>query len=586
MKAIAPYLKYLNYLVWLGPMLIVAGITAGIVAGVWSPIPMGMIFLGILVIGLWLVSLGVTGVELSQPSFWKRRSTEASTNALIATVAVLVILGLINFLAVRYGGRVDLTDSRIFTLAPETQQLVRNLKQPVKVVVFSTQQHPQDRELLESYRRQGQQFNFEFVNPIAQPTVVQAFEMKSVGDVFIEAGKRRQFVQTVEVPQANQVVERLSEAKLTNAIERITNDRPIQVYFLQGHGERPIEPGRGAITQAIKSLTDRNYTSKPLNLGETPEFPEDADVIVVAGPRKPLLDPEVKALQSYLDRGGNLLLMLDPNTDPNLDTLLKPWGVSLDKRVVLDASGRGRLINLGPAEPLVTQYGDHPITRDFGSTNGSYYPFARPIVTTAVDGVTTTPLLYTNENSWAESDLTTNPPAFDQASDRPGSIVLGVALSRPVNAPTATPPKSDSTSTDSQSEPTPSPSPSPTPSPSPALSASPSPSLSPSPTPSASGSPAPTPQAAEKQSRLVVIGNSTFATDGAFEQVVNGDVFLNSVRWLSQQDQLAMSIRPKEAKNRRLLITKEQEGLAKWTAIGILPLLAFGAAFAVWWRRR
>lgn len=561
MNAIAPYLKYLNYLVWLGPMLIVAGITAGIVAGVWSPIPMGMIFLGILVIGLWLVSLSLTGVEISQPGFWKRRSTEASTNALIATVAVLVILGLINFLAVRYGGRVDLTDSRLFTLAPETQQLVRNLKQPVKAVVFSPQQNPQDRELLESYRHQGQQFNFEFVNPIAQPTLVQSFEMKSVGDVFIESGKRRQFVQTIEVPQENRVVERLSEVKLTNAIERLTNDRPIPVYFLQGHGERPLEAGRGAITQAIKSLTDRNYTVKPLNLGATAEFPQDADVIVVAGPQKPLLEPEVKALQDYLDRGGNLLLLLDPNTDPNLDNLLKPWGVSLDKRIVLDVSGRGRLINLGPADPLVTQYGDHPITRDFGSTNGSFYPLARPIITTSVDGVTSTPLLYTNENSWAESDLKSAPPTFDQATDLPGSIILGVALSRPVAVVKPTPPQPDRSLTDAP--------------------LAPSSTASPSPSPQA-----PTPKTPEPQARLVVIGNSSFATDGVFDQVVNGDVFLNSVRWLSQQDQLAMSIRPKEAKNRRLLITQEQEGLAKWTAIGILPLLAFGAALFVWWRRR
>ncbi|HEY9616554.1 MAG TPA: Gldg family protein [Microcoleaceae cyanobacterium] len=568
MKAIAPYLKYLNYLVWLGPMLILAGITAGIVAGVWSPIPMGMIFLGILVIGVWLVALSLTGVEISQPGFWKRRSTEASTNALIATVSVLVILGLLNFLAVRYGGRIDLTDSHVFTLAPETQQLVRTLKQPVKVVVFSSQQNPQDRELLESYRRQGQQFSFEFINPIAQPTIAQSFDMKSVGDVYIESGKRRQFVQTVEVPQANRVMDRLSEVKLTNAIERMANEQPIQVYFLQGHGERPIAAGRGAMLEAMQSLADKNYTVKPLNLGETPEFPQDADVIVVAGPQKPLLDPEVKALQDYLDRGGNLLLMLDPKTDPNLDTLLKPWGVSLDQRVVLDVSGRGRLINLGPAEPLVTHYGDHPITRDFGSTNGSYYPFARPIVTTAVDGVTSTPLLYTNENSWAESDLKTNPPTYDPATDRPGSIVLGVALSRPITATQAAQPKADSDSTDSQPTPTPS-SPSPAPSPTSSLAPQATPAKSP-----------------EKQSRLVVIGNSTFATDGPFEQFVNGDVFLNSVRWLSQQDQVAMSIRPKEAKNRRLLITKEQEGLAKWTAIGILPLLAFGTALFVWWRRR
>jgi len=83
-----------------------------------------------------------------------------------------------------------------------------------------------------------------------------------------------------------------------------------------------------------------------------------------------------------------------------------------------------------------------------------------------------------------------------------------------------------------------------------------------------------------------VIGNSTFATDGFFNQVVNGDVFLNSVRWLSQDDQPALSIRPKEAKNRRITLSPPQAAIAGWLALVILPLLGFGTAFFVWWRRR
>jgi ABC-type uncharacterized transport system involved in gliding motility auxiliary subunit len=84
----------------------------------------------------------------------------------------------------------------------------------------------------------------------------------------------------------------------------------------------------------------------------------------------------------------------------------------------------------------------------------------------------------------------------------------------------------------------------------------------------------------------VVIGNSSFATDGLFDQLLNGDVFLNSVRWLSQQDQQTLSIRPREAKNRRITLTEQQANLAGWLAIGILPLLGFGTAAVVWWQRR
>ena len=83
-----------------------------------------------------------------------------------------------------------------------------------------------------------------------------------------------------------------------------------------------------------------------------------------------------------------------------------------------------------------------------------------------------------------------------------------------------------------------------------------------------------------------MIGNSTFMTDGLFNQAINGDVFLNSVRWLGQQDQQALSIRPKEAKNRRITLTNGQANFAGWLALGILPLLGFGTAIWMGWRRR
>ncbi|NJN59600.1 MAG: ABC transporter, partial [Leptolyngbyaceae cyanobacterium SL_5_9] len=77
-----------------------------------------------------------------------------------------------------------------------------------------------------------------------------------------------------------------------------------------------------------------------------------------------------------------------------------------------------------------------------------------------------------------------------------------------------------------------------------------------------------------------------FATDGIFEQQLNGDVFLNSVSWLSQQDTQELSIRPKEATNRRILMTPQQQIISALTALVILPVLGFGAAVVVWLRRR
>jgi ABC-type uncharacterized transport system involved in gliding motility auxiliary subunit len=565
----------LKYLFLLGPFLLVMGISAGVVASAWGSVPLGLMISGGVIIGLWLIYLTQAGDPRS-PSFWRRRSTQASTNALIATIAVLTILGLGNFLAVRHAVRIDLTESQIFTLAPQTQSLLRTLPQPVKAWIFSSQPNPQDRELLESYRRQNSKFSFEVVDPQNHPGIVQEFGVKSDGDVYLELlpSRRRHFVQTLNSQ------ERLTESKLTSGLVQLNSDRRSKVYFLQGHGERSLEPGKGAISQAVKALTDKNFDSQPLNLAqEGGKIPGDASLVAIVGPSRSLLEGEVTALKDYLTNGGNLLVAIDPNTTSGLDSLLNAWGIQLDQRVAIDASGSGKLVGLGPAEPLVTQYADHPITQDF--RNGiSFYPLARPLEIVTVPDVQATPFLLTDVKSWAESDIKQNPLQFNPEIDRPGPLPLGVALTRKV---TAKPPEARS-----------SPSPSPTASASPAASPRPttsptpaaSPAASPSPTTSPTASPADSATPPLTESRLVVLGNSNFATDNLFDKQLNGDVLLNSISWLSQQNQQPFSIRPKDTKNRRITLTEQQGYILVLIALGAFPLLGASTALGVWWKRR
>ncbi|NEQ20527.1 MAG: ABC transporter [Microcoleus sp. SIO2G3] len=605
---------YLSYLFLLGPVLSIMGISARIVSGNWSPVALGLLIAGAVIIGLWLLFLGSLA-----PGFWGRRSTQAGTNALLATLSVLIILGLVNFLAARYPLRVDLTENQLFTLSPLSQQVVKNLQQPVKVWVFSPNPNTADRDLLANYSRYGSNLQFEFVDPQLKPAIAQKFNVQSVGQVFLEYGAERQPLQTVSD------AERLSEIKLTNGIERITNARTDQVYFLQGHGERPLEQVEGGLSQAIKALAEENFTAQPLNLAERSEVPADASLIVIAGPKRKLFAQEVQALKNYLSSGGSLLVMLDPDADPGLNSLLNDWGVKLDGTIAIDASGQGRAVGLGPATPIVTSYGNHPITQAFN--NGfSVYPLAQPIAVQPVQGVEETPLVQTSEQSWAESDPTKQPLQFDEGSDRPGPLTLGVALSRkaqpaaalptpkpqpsasPSPSPTASPNQSPTPNTQASASPSPSPTASPSQSPTPNTQASPSPSptaspgaspeASASPSPEASASPSGQPEAspflanqkkADKkpsESRLVVYGNSNFATDGWFEQQLNSDVFLNSVSWLSKRDEQALSIRPKEPKNRRINLSEVQSGALGWTALLLMPLFGLTTAAVMWWRRR
>lgn len=570
--------KLWKYLFWLGPFFLVAGLTSGLVASTWGPISLAFLITGLVIIGLWLF------LQSQENQWWGRRSTQAGTNALVATMAVLVILGLINFLGTRYHYRADFTETQLFTLAPQSRELVNNLDKPVKVWIFDKTQNPQDRDLLDNYRRQNSKFQFEYVDPDARPGLARQFGYKDNGEIYLEYQEKRQLVQVVNER------DRLSEIRLTNRLQQITTANAAKVYFLQGHGEHQLTAAPDAISQAVQELTDKNFTTAALNLTEQPKVPDDATAVVVAGPKRGLFDSEVKALQDYLNRGGNLMLMIDLGTEPKLDNLLKDWGVRVDNRLAVDLSKRNA--EIGPAVSIVTEYGQHPITKDFA--NGiSFYQLARPIEVTPVPGIESTPLLRTKPypDSWAESDLNSEKLEFNADKDLKGPLTLGVALKKKISAPSSTqtqpsPTPSPLPSPTTQGQATPSPSPAALPSPTTANQASPSPIISPSP----ANSVPPTekqPEITATESRLVVFGNSEFVKDGLFQQQLNGDVFLNSVTWLSQQeDKQPLSIRPKEAKNRRLNINAAQAGVLALSSLLLLPLLGLVGAAVIWWRRR
>ncbi|KJH72428.1 GldG family protein [Aliterella atlantica] len=498
--------NYWKYLFWLGPFLVIMGMVAGLVSAQWGAIPIGLMIGGIVATLLWLL------FQAQRNSWWSRRSTQAGTNALIATLAVLVILGLVNFLAVRYPVRVDLTETGLYTLAPQSRQLVRSLQKPVKLWIFDRNQNPEDRLLLENYRRQGQNFSFAYVDPQVNLGLANKFNVQRPGEVHLESGQQRRLLQTVNEQ------ERLSETRLTNALQQITSNFKAKVYFLQGHGEYPVA-GESPLAQALGVLADRNYTLEPLNLAQQPKVPQDATVVVIAGARRSLLAPEVKALSAYLNQGGSLLLAIDPTINLGIDSLLKTWGVTLDNRLVVNPAGTA--LGYGPAEILVDNYGQHPITQDF--SNGiTILQAVRPIEITPVNGVQATPLLITSPQSWAESDLKSENLQFDPKSDRNGPLTVGIALTKP-----------------------------------------------------------------SSNARLVVVGSSNFITNEQFQQQLNGDLFTNSISWLSKQDAPAqLSIRPKEAKNRRINLQAAQANVLGLAALGLVPLIGFAAAAILWWQRR
>jgi ABC-type uncharacterized transport system involved in gliding motility auxiliary subunit len=522
--------KLVNPLFWVGLGLMIAGGSASLISGTWSPVGIGLVVAGLVAISLWLVLRALNASDSTSP-WWRQRSVQSGTNALLTTIAVFVILGGLNFLSVRIPGQIDFTENQQFSLAPQTKQLIKTLKQPLKVRVFSNQPMPVQTALLEQYRRQNpDRLSFEFIDPQAQPTLAEKYKVRTMGEVVLETGDRTKILEG-----------ELSETNLTPAVASLLRDRKSNAYILQGHSEAPINGGQGNLDAAVTELKKRDFNVNVLNLLEQKQIPTDADVLVIAGPKRVYLDGEVKLLQAYLKSGKSLMLMLDPAVKTGLDPLLKDWGIALDNRVVIDASGSGQMLGLGPAIPLVAEYGNHPITKDFGQ-GPSFYPLAQAVTVippSADEQVTE--LIKTSPQSWAEADSKQEKLQFDPARDRKGPLTLGVAITRTFDA------AATSTLTDKKAQ---------------------------------------SPQASKTQAKMVVFGDSDFASV-ANPQVLNSDLFLNSVTWLgSGADDPSLSIRPKETKDRRIELSPTNGRILVMAGLGFLPLAGFGTGAYLWWRRR
>lgn len=609
MKKISNYKIILKYLFIPGLILTIAGLVPIIITQTQSILYLSLVIVGGIFLFIWLLYLLVT-----RRRFWQKRSTQTGTNAFVSILSLVVILGLINFIAVRYSPRIDLTENQLYTLSPETQEIVENIDKPTKVYVFDKEITPQDEDLLENYQRYNDNFKFELVDPDIKVGLTQQFNVQSLGDVYLEYGDKKQLVQTLVVFNQR---EPLSEIKLTNAIEKIKKDYIPNVYILQGHGEYSLEPSpEGSLSEATNNLESKGYNVKPLNLIENAGIPDDADVVIIASPKRELFDQEVAALKEYSQQGGNLFLLLDPNADAGLDPILKDWGIQLDNRIIIDGSGSGNVVGLGPTTPFITNYGNHPITEEFANSI-SFYPISRPIDTIEVENVEATSLLVTNEQMWAESNLESEEVIFDPEEDIPGPFDLGVALTRTINNETINNKtkedkiseqnnqnnetennnnseesqnnnrsNEDNNTINSQSDLKEEETENSSNSDSSVNNETEENEQEESPSNSSNNEKNSNSETENIESRLVIIGNSTFATDSLFNQQLNGDVFLNSVQWLSNQDEQPLSIRPKQPEDRRLNLSPLQANIITILSLAVFPLLGLIAAGITWWRRR
>lgn len=354
-----------------------------------------------------------------------RRSTRLGLNSLLMIVLFATILGIVNFLAVRHSVRWDFSETKQFTLAPQTARLLRELPREVKATVFAGDQGPARmayRDLFDSYKAHTAKLTVEFVDPEKKPGVARQYGITRPDTAVLESGK-----QETRIASA-------TEQELTNALIRVTKDDKKILYFLTGHSEHLLEEtDKGGYSFLKEALERQGYITRSLSLYESKTIPANASVLVLGGPQKAVAPEEQTLLADHVKKGGRLLVLLDPGSRAGLDGFLGNWGLQADNRTVLDTQ---TILGGDLTMPVVNTYGTHEITQDLGQVF-TMFPHARPVsfLDSKAKEWAFHPLAKSSARSWSRSGEvgTGGGPArdFDPKNDQPGPLTLaGLVVAR------------------------------------------------------------------------------------------------------------------------------------------------------------
>jgi len=459
-----------------------------------------------------------------------RRASRHGSSAVLSTLLAIAIIGMGGFMANRYPKRFDWSEQQVHSLTDQTQKVLAALEDDVRVVgLFARTEVGGVKDTLDRYSYESDRFVVDVVaDPNEQPDLLERYAItpEQLGQGLLRLAYRDEVV----------TVDELTEEKITNAIVKLTRTGEKTVYFLEGHNERAID-GEAATTKesysrAAEALRNENYRVERLLLAAKGAVPDDADVVIVAGPTRTLLAEETEALDAYLRRGGALLALVDPRANTDLVEKLAEWGVVLGEDLVVD---RQQALFGRATTPFASQYGDHEITQDMRET--TLFHVVRSVKQREGAARSFTEIVLTGKESWAERDLERFYEQGDAElgdEDLAGPVPIAVAGIVVFDA-------ADTDAFDADSE--------------------------------------------QAEGRLAVFGDADFAANELLGAYRNRDLFVNTVNWLLG-DVEAISLRPNTSRASRFQLSTEQFQTIRFFSLFALPeALAILGVFT-WWSRR
>ena len=551
-----------------GLIFLLFGILAGMASGIWN----SMYVLAHLISGTSMLALYLfTHGENLRESVTGRR-TQYATNTFVYTGLTLAVIVLLNFMGARNEYRYDASEQSIFSIAPQTASLLEGLANDIHVLAFFRENEGQAAEnLLDTYTAGSDRFSYEMADPDQRPEMAQQYEVTQYGTLVIVYGDNSTRVND------------LSEEVLTNALVRITGAETKRIYFVTGHGEPDITAREtpDGFGQLAASLENEGAEVVPLLLATVPDVPADASLLIVASPQRPFLENEIESLGRYLDRGGRAWILLEPQRSDELVPLLAERGIIVGDNVVIDVVVQ---LLAGPSagvEPVVSDYGFHPITEQFNQN--TVFRIVRSIEPAGElpDGITASMLASTSSNSWAESnvDLVFETGEVDPEGDVEGPVSIAVAatlgpsiLNWTTPAIETTPSTNDGpgvAETQDASEGA-------------DIASNINESESQGITGDGSGATPPT----DLEGRIVVVGDADWLNNSRLTVMYNEDLALNMVGWLTGGNESTITIRPRARRASRITLTDTQGWGVFYATVLLLPELVLLSGLMIWWRRR
>jgi ABC-type uncharacterized transport system involved in gliding motility auxiliary subunit len=509
---------------------------------------------GLALLGLTLTSWSTYGLRAEFGAMVRQRRGEIG----LYTLGVIGVLVAIAYLSVLFPMRIDMSSSGQFSLSPQTVTMLQRLERPVHVTFFHD---PMMRETVELYKLMARNANgkvtLELYDPMLNPAQARRRGVEFAGTAIMQSEGRRM------------IVNGPTETDIANGILRVSQSVQQEVCFLDGHqepdpfsleshdhsesdighshglGSKVVVHERHGMAKARSGLESLNYVVKKVLLVNNQDTLSGCGLLVVAGPRVPLLPQEVRAISRYLDEGGNALFMLDPFVKTGLEPLLHQFGIVVDDNLVIDETSH---FWTDISAPAVTEYNPHQVTRDLPLT---FFPGARSLSPTPerVPSVMVRPLINTSQRSWATGDA--ERAQFDpEKHERGPATIMVVANRRPEFSASA-----EAVLRELRGE---------------------------KPVEQQAAS---DPDQVQKSSRIVVAGDSDFATNSFYNVMGNGKLFLNTVNYLAARENL-IGIEPRTFDKPQVNLTNQQMKGTFFLSLVLIPSLMALIGVAVWWRQR